>query len=177
MGKLKTVGARTPKLNGPDIVTGSMVYADDIHLPGTLYGRILHSPHGHARIRKIDTKKAEALPGVVDVVVARDIPQLSLLAKDEVCHQGQKVALVAAIDPDIAEDALALIKVDYEVLPAVTDPEAALAPGAPEVMLGASTEEIFNEDGEPLSNIAARAELVEGDKALSADGCKLCLAL
>ena len=163
MGKLKTVGARTPRLNGPDIVTGSTVYADDVQLPGTLYGRILHSPHGHARIRKIDTKKAKALPGVVDVVTARDIPQLSILAEDEVCYQGQKVAVVAAIDSDIAEDALALIKVDYEVLPAVTDPEAALAPGAPEVMLGETTEEVFNEAGERLSNIAARAELVEGD--------------
>ena len=84
MGKLKTVGARTPRLNGPDIVTGRTVYADDVQLPGPLHGRILHSPHGHARVRKMDTKKAAALPGVVDVVAGRAIPKLSLLAKDEV---------------------------------------------------------------------------------------------
>ncbi|HJP33007.1 MAG TPA: xanthine dehydrogenase family protein molybdopterin-binding subunit [Candidatus Latescibacteria bacterium] len=163
MAKLKVVGARTPKLNGPDIVTGRTIYADDVQLPGTLHGRILHSPHGHARIRAIDTAKARALPGVVDVVTAADIPDLSLLASDEVCHEGQKVALVAAVDPDIAEDALALIKVEYEVLPSVTDPEAAMAPGAPEVMLGAPTETVVDENGERLSNIASRSEMVEGD--------------
>ena len=108
---LKSVGERTARLNGPDIVTGSEQYADDIQLPGMLYGRILRSPHGHARIRKIDVSRARALPGVVDVVTASDIPELSILAGKEVCYHGEKVALVAAVDADIAEDALHLIEV------------------------------------------------------------------
>lgn len=132
------MGQRTARLNGPDIVTGSEQYADDIQLPGMLYGRILRSPHGHARIGKIDVSRARALSGVVDVVTASDIPELSILAGEEVCYHGEKVALVAAVDPDIAEDALHLIEVDYEVLPAVTDPVAAMAPDAPIVKLGAS---------------------------------------
>ena len=71
---LKSVGKRTPRLNGPDIVTGRIHYADDVQLPGMLYGRILRSPHGHARILKVDVSKALALPGVVAVVMGRDDP-------------------------------------------------------------------------------------------------------
>ena len=91
---LKIVGKRVARLNGPDIVTGRTTYAEDIHLPGMLYGRILHCPHAHARIRRINTSKALSLPGVVDVVTAQDIPELSILIADEVCYQGQKVAVV-----------------------------------------------------------------------------------
>ena len=160
---LKSVGERTARLNGPDIVTGSEQYADDIQLPGMLYGRILRSPHGHARIRKIDVSRARALSGVVDVVTASDIPELSILAGKEVCYHGEKVALAAAVDADIAEDALHLIEVDYEVLPAVTDPLAAMAPDAPIVKTGAPCEEVTDEEGRQLRNVTAHTMVVDGD--------------
>lgn len=162
---LKSVGQRTPKLNGPDIVTGRMLYADDIQLPGMLYGRLLRSPHAHARILRIDVSKARKLPGVVDVVSAQEVPHLSLFAAQEVCYEGEKVAAVAAIDPDIAEDALALIRVDYEVLPAVVDPVAAMAFDAPEAKLGAPAEDVKDETGRARHNVASHRTLVEGDVA------------
>lgn len=162
-GELKSVGQRVARLNGPDIVTGRIQYADDIQLPGMLYGRILRSPHGHARIRKIDTSRARELRGVVDVVCGLDVPELSIFESKEVCYQGQKVAAVAAVDPDIAEDALALIEVDYEVLPAVVDPVGALDPDAPEAVLGAPTEDVKAPDGRRLRNVTAYNVMEEGD--------------
>lgn len=161
--ELKTVGQRIPKVDGLAIATGQAQYAADVYLPDMLYGRVLHSPHAHARIRKIDTRKARALPGVVDVVTAAEIPDLDLLAGDEVCYQGQKVAVVAAEDPDVAADALELIEVDYERLPAVFDPLEAMAPGAPSVRLGTPSREVRDDEGRLLSNIGGRNELVEGD--------------
>jgi xanthine dehydrogenase molybdenum-binding subunit len=162
-GELKAVGKRTPRFNGPEIVTGRTTYADDIQLPGMLYGRILRSPHGHALIRKIDKRKALALPGVVDVVTAEDLPGLSIFAKDEVYHQGHKVAAVAAVDPDIAEDALALIRVDYDVLPALIEPLAAMDPGAPEAVLGGPTKKVKDPKGRLYKNVTAYSVIEEGD--------------
>ena len=147
---LTTIGKPLARQNGPEIVTGRMMYADDIHFPGMIYGRVLHSPHPHAQIRKIDVSGARALPGVVDVITAQETPGLSILASKEVCYQGDKVAVVVAEDPDIAEDALALIKVDYKILPSVADPVAAMAPNAPEVRLGASCEDVTDEGGPTL---------------------------
>lgn len=160
---LKTVGQRTPRLNGPDIVTGSIQYADDVQLPGMLYGRVLRSPHAHARVKKIDVSRARKLPGVVDIVTAKDIPNLSLFATDEVCFEGEKLAAVAAIDPDIAEDALELIKVDYEVLPAVIDPVEGMSPDAPESKLGASCEDVKDADGRSYRNLTGHNVREEGD--------------
>lgn len=162
-GELKVVGKRTARFNGPDIVTGRATYADDIQLTGMLYGRILRSPHGHARIRKIDKRKALALPGVVDVVTAQDVPDMAIFAKDEVCHQGQKVAAVAAVDPNIAEDAVALIRVDYEILPALTEPLAAMDPGAPEAVLGAPIKNVKDPKGRKYRNVTAYDVIEEGD--------------
>ena len=161
--QLTAVGKRMPRVDGPDMVTGRAVYADDVRLPGMLYGRVLHSPHAHARIRGVDVSRARKLPGVVDVICAADVPELSIFANDEVCYQGQKVAAVAAEDPDIAEDALRLIKVDYEVLPAVTDPVAAIHPDAPEVQLGAKSTEVKGKDGRLMKNVAAHPTLEQGD--------------
>lgn len=160
---LKSVGQRTPRLNGPDIVTGRIQYADDVQLPGMLYGRILRSPHAHARIKKIDVSKAKKLAGVVDVVTAADVPNLSLFAKDEVCYEGEKVAAVAAIDPDIAEDALDLIRVDYEVLPSVSDPVKGMAPDAPETKLGAPCEDVKDANGKPYRNVTGYHLREDGD--------------
>lgn len=85
---LKTVGQRVRRIDGPEIVTGRAVYADDIRLPGMLYGRILHSPHAHARIRGIDTRRARALPGVADVVTAADAPNIRTALVEEPAPHG-----------------------------------------------------------------------------------------
>src|ERR671938_480503 len=119
-------------------------YVDDINLPGMLHMAVLRSPFAHARIRSIDTSRAEALDGVVAVVTGVLLAQHNLawmptlsgdtqavLATDKVRMQGQEVACVVAEDPYVAHDALELIDVDYEPLPAVTTPQQALAAGAP----------------------------------------------
>jgi len=125
-------------------IVGRGNYIDDVKLPGMLHMAILRSPFAHARINGIDTSGAEALDGVVAVVTGELLAQHNLawmptlsgdtqavLATDKVRMQGQEVACVIAEDPYIAHDALELIQVDYEPLPAVTTPQAALAEGAP----------------------------------------------
>src|SRR2546430_8864542 len=119
-------------------------YLDDISLPGMLHMVILRSPHAHARIRGIDTAAASAVPGVVAVVTGELMAQHKLawmptlsgdtqavLATDKVRFQGQEVAAVVAETRYAAEDAVGLIEVEYEVLPAITSPRAARADGAP----------------------------------------------
>lgn len=160
---LSSVGQRTSRLNGPDIVTGRTAYADDIHLQGMLHGRVLHSPHAHAIIKSIDVSKARALPGVVDVYTAKETKGTPLLVSKEARYQGDRIAFVIAEDPDIAEDAVQLIEVDYKVLPSATDPFEAMQPDAPPVLKGAPTEEVIEPDGSRLQNIAARSEHIDGD--------------
>ena len=124
--------------------TGDAKYADDLAFQGMLYGKLLRSPHPHARIRSIDTIRAENLPGVRAVVTSKDFPGIKFgnmprtrdylpLAGDKVRYIGDEVAAVAAVDEDTAEEALDLIDVDYEVLPAVFDPEEALKADAPQL--------------------------------------------
>src|SRR5919199_129661 len=125
-------------------IRGKGNYVDDVRLPGMLHMAILRSPFAHARIRSIDTSRAAAAPGVVAVVTGELLAQHNLawmptlsgdtqavLATDKVRMQGQEVACVVAEDPYVAHDALELIDVDYEPLPVVTTPQAALAPDAP----------------------------------------------
>jgi len=117
-------------------VTGAGVYADDIRLPGMLVGKTLHSPHAHARIRSIDASRARALPGVYAVATGADTPvkygilpighDETIFAVDRVRYIGDNVAGVAAESEALAEEALKLIRVDYEVLPAYFDPEKAM---------------------------------------------------
>ncbi len=126
------IGQPLPMTDGPAKVTGLGKYADDLVVPGMLYGRILHSPHPHARIRSTDTSKAEALPGVKAVATGRDAPNPygilpighdeRVFALDKVRYIGDNVAAVAATSLEIAEEALDLIEVDYELLPAWFDP-------------------------------------------------------
>ncbi len=123
------IGSPRPKVDAYDKVTGRALYADDIMLPRMLYGRILRSPHAHARILSIDTSQALALPGVVAVLTGEDLPQKFgilpssqdeyALAIDKVRYVGDPVAAVAALNPDILDEALKLIQVEYEVLPAL----------------------------------------------------------
>src|SRR6266852_4734230 len=142
---LKTVGHPTTRIDARERVTGKATYSGDVQLPGMLYARVLRSPHAHARIRKIDTSKAQALPGVkailtrenCDVVWSSgDTRNKRYLFNNPVRFAGDAVAAIAATDRHIAEEALRQIEVDYEVLPFVLDPEDALKPGAPEIQPG-----------------------------------------
>ena len=138
------IGESIKRKEDDRFIRGKGNYVDDITLPGMLHMAILRSPFAHARIRSINTSAAQALPGVVAVVTGEVLAQHKLawmptlsgdtqavLATDKVRFQGQEVACVIATDPYIARDALPLIEVDYEVLPAVVDPYKALQPDAP----------------------------------------------
>ena len=136
----RIIGKPIGRLDGIDKVSGEARYSGDVTLPGLVWGAALRSPLPHARILRIDTSKATALPGVLAVVAARDVPNvlvgrrmfdMPILARDRVRFIGEKVAVVAALDPDIAEEALALIEVEYEDLPTVFDPVEAIRDGAP----------------------------------------------
>jgi len=137
------VGESIPRLEGVSKVLGTAMYADDLVFPGMLHAKVLRSPHAHALIRGIDTTRAETLPGVAAVVTAADIPGRNgfgilvkdqpFLAADKVRFMGEAVAAVAAVSVAVAEQACALIEVDYEPLPAVFDPEEAMAPEAPQL--------------------------------------------
>ena len=141
----KVIGRSVPRVDAPDKATGKAMYTADMRLPGMLHGKLLRSPVPHARILNIDISQAASLPGVKDVIVGKDTPGIKYgnwrlfpqtqdefpLAMDKVRFIGDEVAAVAAIDPDIAEEAIDLIHVDYEELPAVFNVDEALAPGAP----------------------------------------------
>jgi 4-hydroxybenzoyl-CoA reductase alpha subunit len=138
------IGKRVPSFGALEKATGEAVYLPDVKLPGMLYGKILRSPYPHARILHIDTEKAERLKGIRGVVTAKDtpmirfciIPQLANkppLAVDKVRFIGDEIAAVAAEDEDTAEEAMDLIAIDYEELPAVFDPVEAMKPEAPNI--------------------------------------------
>jgi CO/xanthine dehydrogenase Mo-binding subunit len=136
----RIVGQPVGKLEGIGKVSGQARYSGDVTLPGLIWGKALRSPLPHARILRIDTSRARALPGVLAVLTAQDLPNIlvgrrmfdmPMLARDRVRFVGEKVAVVAAVDQDVAEEALALIDVEYEDLPAVFDPVAAIQVGAP----------------------------------------------
>ncbi|ACY13916.1 xanthine dehydrogenase family protein molybdopterin-binding subunit [Haliangium ochraceum] len=134
------LGKSVPRPDARGKVTGGAVYTDDITLPGMLYGAILGSPYAHARILSYDTSRARAMPGVVAVITAEDLPDINfgtvvkdqpVLARGKVRHMREPVAAVAAVDLATARRALEEIEVQYEELDAVYDVEAALEPGAP----------------------------------------------
>jgi len=138
--KFSVVGQRVNRVEGYEKVTGEARYVADIVLPGMLIGRILRSPYPHAKIISIDTSKAEKLRGVRAVVTAEDtikqgwgafFPDQYPLSVGKVRYVGEEVAAVAAIEHEIAEEALQLIEVEWEELPAVFDPEEAMQEGAP----------------------------------------------
>jgi 4-hydroxybenzoyl-CoA reductase alpha subunit len=147
MEELFFVGKSVPRKDGLEKATGRALYTVDMVLPGMLWGKILRSPYPHARVLNIDTSRAEKLPGVKAVITGKDTsgikhgfvetprypPDQYPLAMDRVRYIGEEVAAVAAIDEYVAEEALSLIEVDYEELPAVFDPEEAMKPEAPEI--------------------------------------------
>ena len=142
----KQVGRRPVRHDGVEKVTGHARYGADVRLPGMLHAKVLRSPHAHARLLSVDTSRAEAHPDVRAVVTASDMPELdpdpaadvqlrhmrdTALARDKVLFAGHGIAAVAAATPHAAEEALNLIGVEYEVLPAVTNVEDAMSPDAP----------------------------------------------
>src|SRR5712691_5366919 len=184
---VKGVGLSIPRPDGPEKVTGQVQYVADLKPRGLLHAKLLRSPHAHARIVKIDTSRAQALPGVRAVLTAADIPELkrksptrahAVLAIDRVVFVGQPVAAVAADELAIAEEALDLIDVQYDVLPAAVDPLQSMKPGAPPVA-EAGTEADTSEalahgsvsgvvtEAKPAKavNISQQAKLQRGDLA------------
>ncbi len=140
MEEYSVVGNNIQNLEALRKVTGNAKFGIDIQLPGALTGKILRSPVPHARIISIDTCRAEKLPGVKAVISRENIPNVKIggwvkertvLAFDKVRHVGEPVAGVAAVDGDTAEEAVRLIRVEYEALPAVTDPEEAMKESSP----------------------------------------------
>src|SRR2546428_10883929 len=134
MAEYALLGKRIPKPDAINRVTGRMVYADDMTLPGVLAGKILGSPVAHGRIRRLDVSKAASLPGVRAVVTAQDAPTARyggivrdklIFATDVVRYHGDPIAAVAADNVDIAEEALHLMEVEIEALPALIDPKEA----------------------------------------------------
>ena len=140
MVSYRVIGQPVPKTEFQGKVMGSARYGADVDLPGLLWAKALRSPYPHARIRNIDTSRAEALPGVHAVLTGEDVKgirygrryqDVPVLAQERALYAGDKVAAVAADDLETAQRALELIDVDYEVLPAVLDPEEATRDGAP----------------------------------------------
>jgi CO/xanthine dehydrogenase Mo-binding subunit len=171
----KWIGKRTPRPDGADKVTGRAAYAADTTMPGMIWGKVLRSPHPHARIRGIDTSRAERLPGVKAVVTSKDIVDFpiekgpvmlgiqdmrwmcrNVMARERALFHGHPVAAVAADSQAIAAEACKLIEVDYEVLPWVIDVDEARKPDAPTLF------DHIKFDGRP-SNIAGTLEHKLGD--------------
>jgi CO/xanthine dehydrogenase Mo-binding subunit len=177
----KWVGTRPIRPDGVPKVTGRAMYGADLAMPGMLWGKILRSPHAHARIRKIDTTKAAALPGVRAVVTAADFPDQkfeyigpervavnfwhvtrNVMAREKALYEGHAIAAVAATSPAIAEEAVALIAVDYEVLPHAIDVDEAMKPDAPLLFEDMITRGVEPAPTKP-SNISKRLEFKIGD--------------
>src|SRR5437016_10190385 len=171
------VGKRVRRREDPRLITGTAVYLDDIKMPGMHHACIVRSPHAAARIKSVNTKAALERPGVAAVFTGADIkdlgpvpcaaslpglrvPRHHLLAQDRVYFAGHPVAVVVATDRYVAQDAADLVEVNYEPLPAVTDPEKALAPGAPAVHpeWPDNTAFTFHQDGGDIAQAFKDAE-------------------
>ena len=171
------LGGRHRKADGHLKATGRAIYTDDISLPRMLHGKILRSPHAHAEIVSIDTAAAEALPGVVAVITGESLPitygvipwtmDEQALCTDRARFVGDEVAAVAAVDEETATRALALIEVDYRVLPAVMDPHTALDRETPKLfpgrIKGNLTKKVKLEFGDVDDALATAHTVIEGD--------------
>src|SRR5580692_289323 len=178
---LKVVGTRPIRPDGVDKVIGRASFGADMTMPGMLWGKVKRSPHAHARIVKINTDRARKVPGVHAIVTADDLPNIAneeafvgegpmnfrdlsrnCMAADKALYDGHAVAAVAATSASIAEEALDLIDVEYEVLPHVIDVEAAMADGAPVLH-----DDLFTQGVEPKptkpSNVAKKIGFNKGN--------------
>ncbi len=179
--RFKWVGTRPIRPDGVPKVTGRAMYGADFATAGTLYGKVVRSPHAHARIRSIDASKAEALPGVKAVITAKDIPDQkfeyvgpervaqnlwhitrNIMAREKALYEGHPVAAIAAISKSVAEEAAARLEIDYEVLPHVIDVDEAMKPDAPLLFEDQITRGIEPAPTTP-SNISKRLEFQIGD--------------
>jgi xanthine dehydrogenase molybdenum-binding subunit len=182
LGELKVIGTRPVRQDGVDKVTGHAAYGADVRAAGMLHGKVLRSPHAHARIVRIDTTRASALAGVHAVITGQDMPDAgrglleggetgaasahyksaNMLARDKVLYHGHAVAAVAARDAHIAEEATRLIDVTYEILDPVLDVRRAMEPDAPLLL-----DDLYTETGGVKavapSNIAIHHIYGEGD--------------
>ena len=172
----KIVGTRPIRHDGTDKVTGRAKYGTDFQTAGMYYGKVLRSPHAHAIIKSIDVSKALALPGVEAVITGKDMPGANnpdasrgtqmasdnLLARTKVLYKGHPVAAVAAANQHVAEAALDLIKVEYEVLPAVMTVQQAMAKDAPLLHENLTTTEL-GERTDKKSNVATHVQFTQGD--------------
>ncbi len=184
----KVLGTRPVRHDGVDKVTGRAVYGSDFQLPGLVHGKILRSPHAHARIVSIDTSEAERHPGVLAVATAANLPALedkmadlgegavnlvhlgaNVLARGKVLYKGQAVAAVAARNPHDAEEAVGLIKVEYEPLPVLTWVLDAMKDDAPLLHDNVFTDEMGKTSSEP-SNVSKHLHFEQGkvDEAFAA---------
>ena len=176
--EFKVIGTRPIRHDGVDKVTGRARYGADYSFPNMLHGKVLRSPLAHARIKSINIEKALALPGVKAIVTGGELPELpdrmealgeipfnphncshNVLARDKVLYNGHAIAAVAATSPHIAEEALALIEVEYEPLPVVTNVREAMAPGAPILHPQMRTAE----SGDEPTNVASHIQFKRGD--------------
>jgi len=171
MEPLRVVGRPEPKVDGVKLAAGRPAFTDDVKLEGMLVGALLTSPHAHARIKRIDASRARALPGVHAVLTHQDLPRVKYASggqsypqpppydqvslDDKVRHVGDRVVVVAAETPELAQRALGLIEVEYEVLPHVLDPEAAMREGAPVIHDEPDTESIYDPQRNVVHHIVA----------------------
>lgn len=181
--KYSVIGTRPIRHDGVDKVTGRALYGADLHMAGLLEGFVLRSPHAHARIRRIDTSKAEAFPGVKAVVTAADFPAVedrpidlgegemplsyirgNVLACGKVLYRGHAVAAVAALSVHVAEEAAALIDVEYEPLPCVLTALEAMRPDAPVILEDLKTKEL-GAAVDQINNVAEHFRWTLGDAA------------
>ncbi|MBV9858827.1 MAG: xanthine dehydrogenase family protein molybdopterin-binding subunit [Alphaproteobacteria bacterium] len=179
--ELKIVGSRPIRPDGVDKVTGRASFGADLSMPGMIWGKVKRSPHAHARILSINTEKAAALPGVKAIITRADFPDVppekayigeapanlrdlsrNCMAKGKALYEGHAVAAVAAVSPAVAERALDLIEVEYEVLPHVMDVEAAMASDAPLLHDDVFTVGVDPKPQKP-SNIAKVVRFAKGD--------------
>jgi CO/xanthine dehydrogenase Mo-binding subunit len=174
--KYKVVGTRPIRHDGTDKVTGRAKYGGDFQMAGLLHGKVLRSPHAHARIKSINTSKAEALPGVMAVVTVQDLPiskidhpdrglryaSDNVLARDKALYKGHAVAAVAATSAHVAETALSLIDVEYEVLPSAVEVLDAMKKDAPLIQEDMTTTELGEETSQH-SNIVTHFKYELGD--------------
>ncbi|MGH7046157.1 MAG: xanthine dehydrogenase family protein molybdopterin-binding subunit [Stellaceae bacterium] len=179
--RYKWVGTRPIRPDGVPKVTGRAMYGADLAMAGALYGKVIRSPHAHARIRSIDASKALALVGVRAVVTAADFPDhkfeyvgpervaqnfwhitRNIMAREKALYEGHPVAAVAAASKSLAEEAAALIEIDYEVLPHVIDVDEAMAPDAPLLFENMITRGVEPAPTKP-SNVSKRIEFQIGD--------------
>jgi xanthine dehydrogenase molybdenum-binding subunit len=179
--KYKVIGTRPIRHDGVDKVTGRAIYGADVQMAGLVHGRVLRSPHPHAKIKSIDCSAALKLPGVLAVATGRDFPNLkdkiadlgegsvnlahlsaNCLAHDKALYRGHAVAAVAAISPHLAEEALKLVKVDYEPLPAVTWVLDAMKDDAPLLHDNVFTSEMGKIGTKP-TNVSVHLHFEKGD--------------